>query len=130
MHNFEYVGCFFNYNELFTKVEKIRKNPLKNTKTKPHITFKYSPIDVFPELFGEKIEVQIIGYGNDGNNEGLKVIATSKNTILTQMINNIDVPHITLAVSDSGLAVNTKNLNFESIEPIKIMGEYNGHIDK
>lgn len=129
MGKYEYVGCFFDYDELFEKVKNIRKNPLKNTKTKPHITFKYAPIDVFPELFGEELEVEIIGYGNDGDNEGVCVIATSKNNVLTQMIQDIQIPHITLAVSDNGLAVNTKNLVFHSIIPIKITGKYDGHID-
>lgn len=129
MIEYEYIGCFFDYAELFDLIKDIRVNPLKNEKQKPHVTFKYKPDTINTDLFGEEISVNIIGYGNDGENEGLLVTLTSESKELTEMIQQIPVPHITLAVSDNGKAVNTRYLDFTAIEPRKISGFYNGHID-
>lgn len=43
------------------------------------------------------------------------------------MIDQIEVPHITIAVSSEGKPVNTKNLNFEDINPIEMEGKYGGY---
>ena len=129
MTKYEYVGCFFDYETLFRKVKVIRKNPLPCEKTKPHITFEYDPATVDTTLFGEEVSVTITGYGNDGQNEGLQVTLSCKNKQLENMAQKIVVPHITLAVSPTGKAVDTKYLNFQKIEPIHITGYYNGHID-
>ena len=130
MHNFEYVGCFFDYEELHRCIEDIRRTPLKNNKIKPHVTFEYGPQCGDETLFGEKITAVITGYGNDGENEGLKVLLSGENDRINDMIRKIAVPHITIAVSDTGQAVNTRYLNFAEIEPRQIIGHYNGHIDE
>lgn len=130
MHNYEYVGCFVDYQELSELVAPIRKNALPNNKPKPHVTFVYKPDTVLTELFGTAITVTITGYGNDGENEGLKVSLASDNDTINAMSKQIPVPHITLAVSDSGQAVNTRYLNFADIDPIQIIGWYGGHEDE
>ena len=125
-HPFIYVGCFFKYEDFQTAIKDIRKSPLKNDVRDPHITFMYKPKEVIQSLFGEVIHVTIVGYGNDGTNEGLRVQLKANNPDIQFMINNIAVPHITIAVSDEGKPVNTKDLNFESINPIKLEGKYGG----
>lgn len=127
MHNYEYVGCFFDYRELAELVTPIRKDALKNNKLTPHVTFEYKPDTVLTELFGTAITATIIGYGNNGENEGLKVVLSSDNEIINRMSRKIEVPHITLAVSDVGKAVNTRYLDFAPIAPIKIVGWYGGY---
>lgn len=127
MHDFEYVGCFFDYGELAELVAPIRKNALKNDKPTPHVTFEYKPDTVLVELFGTAICATATGYGNNGENEGLKVVLSSDNEIINRMSSSIEVPHITLAVSDTGQAVNTRYLDFEPIAPIKIVGWYGGY---
>lgn len=127
MHNFEYVGCFFDYRELTELVAPIRKNALKNNKRTPHVTFEYKPDSILTELWDTAITATIIGYGNNGENEGLKVVLSSDNETINRMSRKIEVPHITLAVSDTGQAVNTRYLEFEPIEPMKIVGWYGGH---
>lgn len=129
MRKYEYVGCFFDCNDFFNLMAPLRKNPLKNNKTKPHVTFKYNPVEVSTELFGTEINVTINGYGNNGENEGVSVTLTSNNEIINKMIAQIEVPHITLAVSDNGQAVNTRYLEFVDIEPLQIVGKYGGHQD-
>lgn len=128
MSEFEYVGCFFDYDLLSDAVKSIRNNPLCNQKIYPHVTFEYMPEKVKTELFGTEIKVTVTGYGNNGENEGLKVSLNSENETINRMIEKIEVPHITLAVSKSGFAVNTRYINFSDIPPFEITGHYGGYI--
>ena len=68
-----------------------------------------------------------MGYGNNGLNEGLKVYLKADNPAIQNMIDHIEVPHITIAVSNEGRPVNTKGLVFENINPIEMEGEYGGY---
>ena len=129
MSDYEYVGCFFDYNELSEKVKHLRQMPLKIEKTKPHITFEYKPSCVDTKLFGTKICVEIIGYGNNGENEGVLVIPKCDNEEISKVLSTIKTPHITLSVSECGKPVNTRYLTFNAVEPIHIVGYYDGHID-
>lgn len=120
----------FDYKELSQKLMNVRRDRLECEKLTPHVTFVYAPEFVDTSLFGEEVEVTIIGYGNNGKNEGVLVTLSCVNERLMAMIKNITVPHITLAVSKTGAAVNTKFLDFDPITPIRIVGCYNGHIDE
>lgn len=126
MQNFVYVGCFFDYDELKQKIEALGKKRLDKTIMNPHITFEYRPESVNTKLFGEKIRARIIAYGNNGENEGVKVEIYSDNPMLCEMASNIAVPHITLSISENGKAVNTRYLDFTPIEPFEIVGKYGG----
>lgn len=126
-HPFVYVGCFIKFDTFQSVIKAIRKNPLKNDIKAPHVTFKYRPSDVDDILFGESVRITIIGYGNDGLNEGLKVALKADNLVIQHMIDKIEIPHITVAVSNEGKPVNTKYLRFEKIKPIEIDGKYGGY---
>lgn len=126
-HPFIYVGCFVMFEDFQSAINCIRKNPLENDITNPHITFAYKPKEVVLSLFGEIIQITIVGYGNDGLNEGLKVQLRADNPAIQNMIDQIEVPHITIAVSSEGKPVNTKNLKFEDINPIRMEGKYGGY---
>lgn len=130
MHNYEYIGCFFDREELFRKIAHVRKNHLPNEKQAPHVTFAYAPEAVPEELFGQLISVTIIGYGNDGYNEGLLVTLSGYHPAINQMIAQIPVPHITLAVSNDGKAVNTRYIPFTPVEPIPITGQFGGFLNE
>ena len=123
---FKYVGCFFEAEELYEKTKLIRESPLPMAVEYPHITFQYRPESVDRELFGQKLQVEIVGYGNNGINEGLYVRVASSNSKLQAMVNKIEVPHITLALGEGGEAVNTRELEFAEIPSIIITGEYGG----
>lgn len=73
------------------------------------------------------MRITIIGYGNDGLNEGLKVALKADNLVIQHMIDKIEIPHITVAVSNEGKPVNTKYLRFEEIKPIEIDSKYGGY---
>lgn len=126
-HPFIYVGCFVEFEDFQSAIKCIREDPLENDIQYPHITFAYEPKEVDESLFGEKIYIKIVGYGNNGLNEGLKVCLKTDNPTIQSMIDHIEVPHITIAVSNEGRPVNTKGLVFENIDPIEMEGEYGGY---
>lgn len=126
-HPFIYLGCFVKFKDFQAAIRCIRKNPLENDIQDPHITFAYKPKEVVQSLFGEKIHIIIVGYGNDGLNEGLKVQLRADNPSIQSMIDQLEVPHITIAVSSEGKSVNTKNLDFKNINPIEMEGKYGGY---
>lgn len=82
----------------------------------PHITFVFEPEDFDHSLLGEKIHVTVTSYGNDGANEGVKVILSSTNPQIASMIGEIAVPHITLSVAQDGQSVNTRYLDYEDLD--------------
>lgn len=91
-----------------------------------HITLAFRPDDAqFKELLkhvGQDCSYKVIGYANDGMNEGLQVIIAT------------DVPyfgaeqqHITLSIDPSGKAVDTGKLDFQFGIPEHV-GLHNGSI--
>lgn len=128
-HSFKYVGCFFEKDMLARVINQLGKERLEITKEYPHVTFSYRPQEVDETLFGEKIEVRMIGYGNNGTNEGVKVEVQSNNKKLQEMIDCIEVPHITLSTSLTGSPVDTKSLVFEPISQVEFTGVYGGYTE-
>ena len=78
------------------------------------------------ELFGEKAEFKVVGYGNDGLNEGLLVEWQAGAPRLKQLFDEIQIPHITLSYAENGSAVNTRYLDFKPIIPFDISGVFGG----
>lgn len=118
-----YTGVFFNKQELLKKVDVLETERLARIITDPHVTFKFRPTMVDTSLFGEKVAVEVIGYGNDGKNEGLFVSLHTENTVLAEMAKEITVPHITVSVSTDGKPVDTGKLSFEPLSiPFTIEG--------
>lgn len=128
-HSFQYIGCFFSANELLEKLQPYRSNPLAKTISEPHVTIVFRPKEVDDSLFGTDIRVTIIGYGNDGMNEGVKVSLRSDDPRLQSMIKEIEVPHITISVSEGAEPVKTRYLDFSPIPPVQITGQYGGFIE-
>lgn len=126
MRHYHYVGFFPDPGELWEKTDIIRSFKLSNTIMIPHITTAYEPETVIESLFGELVQITAVGYGCDGNNEGLQVLIESKSTVIKEMIKQIPVPHITLSISDDAKAVNTRYLTFEPIPHITFSGKYGG----
>lgn len=128
-HPYVYIGCFVPKEELFEKVSKLRSRSLHTVVAHPHVTFEYAPESVDETLFGEEIEINIVGYANDGQNEGVKVGISSQNTKIQEMASRIRVPHITLSVSEDGEAVNTAWLRFRPVEPVAVKGRFGGRTE-
>lgn len=111
-----YTGAFINCETLHTAIKSIGQR-LEKLIENPHVTFQFRPETVPSPLFGEMVKVKVVGYGNDGKNEGLKVEVCEANQMLSQMANEILVPHITISVSADGKPVDTSKLDFYPIEP-------------
>lgn len=126
---YEYVGCFFEWEDLEKALGNVPHTHLFRKIKFPHITLSYMPDYVDEELFGEQIIVRVIGYGNDGKNEGLKVAFVSGSSKLQEAFGKIEVPHITLSVSEDGEPVNTRYLNYTQVEPFELTGTYGGYDD-
>jgi len=78
-----------------------------------HITTEFNPPVIHNDLYGIAARFTITGYGNDGDNEAFSVeLKECENEELVKIVNAIEVPHITLSVSDTGFPLNSKNLNF------------------
>lgn len=126
-HPFNYVGCFVKPDVFRSVIGHIREDPLENDIQYPHVTFEYRPKEVSRSLFGENVKITIIGYGNDGSNEGLLVQLNACDPVIQHMIGQIEVPHITIAISRDGKSVNTGKLQFKEIDPIIMEGQYGGY---
>lgn len=126
---YHYIGCFFEPGLLFDKISERFPQRLSRTIKAPHVTFAYRPDTVNEALFGEKITVRIVSYGNDGTNEGVGVELFSANKEIIKMAEQIEVPHITLSVSRNGKPVNTRYLQFFAVEPFEVTGVMGGYTD-
>ena len=83
-----------------------------------HITTEFKPAITHEHLYGQKIRVTLISYGNDSINEGVKVsLSSADSDELVELFNNIAIPHITLSVSNEGKPVNTSKLDFNQPIP-------------
>lgn len=123
-----YIGCFVDPQELAQKTAHLRQTPLSRTIDEPHITFAFRPKQIEDALFGETVDITLVGYGNDGENEGFSVELSTENPHVEAMFREIDTPHITIAVSETGKPVNTRNLEFSSIGPICLKGTFGGYL--
>lgn len=93
----------------------------------PHVTLIYRGglESAHEEFLGEIVKVRVIGYGNDGKNEGLQVELESTNPELQKICNEVEVPHITLSISRDSKNRYTKNLAFKPVDkPVELVGRY------
>lgn len=122
-----YTGVFFEKESFYTLVsEKLSGSRLHQDVLYPHVTFQYMPLIIPEDLFEEKAEFKVVGYGNDGLNEGLLVEWQAGAPQLKQLYDEIKIPHITLSYAEDGSAVNTRYLDFKPIIPFDISGVFGG----
>lgn len=113
-----YTGVFFKQ-EFKGKLEKKIEFP--------HITHQFKPSTIDYSLFGQEVEFEIIGYGNDLNNEGYLVRLVNGSNEMKKAFEEVKIPHITISVSADGKPVNTVNLKFRPYTvPVRIKGIYGG----
>lgn len=122
-----YTGWFIDFDKLNKALESINRTKLEKEIKNPHVTLHFRPRNAYEEFFGDKATIKIIGYGNDGINEGVNVKIESNNKTLQNEINEVEVTHITLSTSKKGKPVNTSKLDFKPLQtPIEITGIYKG----
>lgn len=85
-----------------------------------HVTFEVYPSIPFPdELLGKSYTLEVVGYGNDGENSGFEVLLPEE---LYPYYQNPKRPHLTTSVSLTGEPKNTAYLHFKPITPFKVTG--------
>lgn len=105
-----------------------------------HVTTEFKPAIKHTRLYGCTGNFEVIGYGNDGVNEGLKVRLVSivapdeqRENELRELVKNVPVLHITLSVSKDGAPKDTSKLAFDQPIPQDfgiISGLFGGFIGK
>lgn len=114
-----YYGVFFNRDKFFEEINQhINREPLENEIRKPHITFGFNQ-EPEPEFgHGKPMRnIQIIGYANDGVNEGVLVrIPENKR----KYYHGAETMHITLSTSRNGKPVDTAKLDFKPVKPFTV----------
>ena len=129
-----YAGVFVDPKEIYDKFPPSLEHAIKD----PHVTTAYRPDaqKVFLDALGSDARIDIIGYGNDGQNEGVLVRVMAGDPAIQKTLDERVAPdqngelkpvqmHITLSIAEGAEAVNTRNLKFTELEePISISGSY------
>ena len=122
-----YTGAFVDSKELERMLEKcgVERTRLWRQIENTHVTFQFRPKEADETLFGLPVDIRVIGYGVNSQNEGLLVEVTCADKTVQKLYDQVEVPHITLSVSEDGKSVNTRYIDFVSIKtPFTIRGVY------
>lgn len=129
-----YSGIFIDQKELHDKFPPTLYHAIRD----PHVTVSYRPDakGVFLDALNDEARIRVIGYGNNGENEGLlaEVIADNPaiqknlqdNIGISDDIETKPIPvHITLSIDEHTSAYNTRKLNFRPLKtPVELTGNY------
>ena len=130
-----YAGIFLNPDDVYGKFPPQLAHKIRD----PHITTAYRPSaeKILLDALGSGAKIIAVGYGNDGNNEGLLAEVITEDPALQKVLDEREemtddagevkpVPiHITLSISEAAKAVNTRNLNFQPLDtPVELTGIY------
>ena len=116
------------FDEINDKVLRLMADdPLKKPVERPHITVQRNPEIIPRHLFGTPVIVEITGYGNDGENEGLSCRVQSVKPELQELLDKIFIPHITLSTKENAKPLNTRYLEFKEFStPYVCKGFFGG----
>ena len=123
----KYTGVFVDPDELFDKVGY----RLDHRVDSPHVTTAFKPgaDQINLGKLGAEAKITAIGYGNDGENEGLLVRVESDYPVVQEACDALKTPHITLSVSENGHARNTAFLDFQPLsKPFEVTGRYGVYV--
>ena len=129
-----YTGLFFDPEEIYSQFPPSLARRIRD----PHVTTAYRPgVDkLFLNHLGSDAIIRAVGYGNDGQNEGLLVEIVAAPQIIKKTLEEQVIPdgaggykpfptHITLSIAEGAKAVNTRNLEFKRLDtPVDFTGIY------
>lgn len=119
-----FAGLFIDPEELSQKIQPTLE---RVNLFQPHITtaFKPSAEQLHLDQLGSSAKIIAVGYGNDGENEGLLVRIESDNPEIQADCDALETPHITISVSRRGKPKNTAKLDFNPLtEPFELNAKY------
>lgn len=125
-----YTGVFVNAKDLERLLEEhgVMRTKLWREIPNTHVTIQYRPEQVDESLFGCSVDVRVVGYGVNGQNEGLLAELICANEKVKKLCERVEVPHITLSVSKTGKPVNTRYVRFQAVQnPFTISGVYEAY---
>lgn len=121
-----YYGIFFRYEDVQELAGRLFPGQrLAVDITAPHVTFAFRQAmsEAFTRRLGEACQVCVVGYANDGRNEGFQVVLSDA---LLSMCHGAATPHITISVAEDGKPIDTGALRFRPIEgagdPVMLQG--------
>ena len=123
---YRYIGVFLSLPQVLEAALEYSPKRLYRIIEHPHVTFAFHPERVEESLFGLPVSVKVTGYGNNGENEGLRVELCEADERLRAMWKAIALPHITVSVSETGKSVNTRWLSFFPAEGAVLKGVFGG----
>ena len=108
---------------------------LPKTPDRPHITLEFRPEKdhVRKELFSKKIFCHLVGYGNNGKNEGFYISVDGGDKELFKLFARLDVPHITMSFAEDAKPVDTAALDFvplASVDQFEFEAQYDAFCGK
>ena len=129
-----YAGLFVDPTYLYDKFPPTLAHRIRD----PHVTTAFRPgvEKLLLGSLGSNADIRAVGYGNDGQNEGLLVEVTADDPAVQKIIDERIEPdetgklrsfpvHITLSIADNAKAVNTRNLDFRPLPtPVDLTGVY------
>lgn len=129
-----YIGYFIEPSQMARMLSELERQGvaapgLSKQIACPHVTLGYMPKDAHEGQFGESVEMRVVGYGNDGQNEGVLVeMMDASNEALTHLGESVACPHVTISVANGAKPVNTRNIRFDPIpEPFGLHGTFGGY---
>lgn len=86
-----------------------------------HVTFGFKVTPPEGIDWNAEFPITLTGYGNDGINEGYSCEFPEE---LDFAYDASPTPHVTVSVSDDGKPVDTRDLDFDPIDPIVVYGKF------
>lgn len=128
--NYIYTACFINRNELLSAMEAngLSGRHLDRIIDFPHVTLLFRPEDPREEIFGVEVLIEVYAYGNNARNEGLAVNVVSDNAVINELLQGVQVPHITVSVAEDAKPVDTARIKFKRTAPFILRGVYGGYL--
>lgn len=126
-----YEGIFFD-KKTQDYISSLDQNQLPIINDEIHCTFKSKPTndELFDELLGLEITIELVGYGSDGKNSGFEIKIPDQYQKYCinydeEKPNKLKTPHITTSITEDSKAYLTKNLTFKPLDkPIKVTGKF------
>ena len=105
-----FEGIFFDRDEVLKLAELIGTERLEHVAKHPHVTTSIYPKKVLESYtIGEKVKCEIVGYGNDGQTEGVLVKLPEGKPC------NNTIPHIMISNVEGAKTADTSLLVFEML---------------
>ena len=118
------VGCLLSPAETDRLFIWLGDKRLNSVVDSPHVTLAFLPDVICERSIGTEVLWNVVGYGNDGQNEGVLVeLAQAPDELLNEITLRRE-HHVTLSLANGAHAKDTAGLKFSPVKPLKIKTVY------